>query len=136
MRSLVPLCAIAVALSACGSDDGGDAVAEEPGTVLTIEFRADETAEPAVSRLECDPAGGDLGDPADACRRLDDLDDPFAPTPGDVACTEIYGGPSTATVSGTLDGEPVDASFSRENGCEIERWDRHAFLLPEAKGAS
>lgn len=39
------------------------------------------------------------------------------------ACTMIYGGPATATVTGTVDGEQVDASFSRQDGCAIARWD-------------
>lgn len=38
-------------------------------------------------------------------------------------CTQEYGGPEVATVKGTLDGEDVDASFSRQNGCEISRFD-------------
>ena len=52
--------------------------------------------------------------------------------PKDVACTEIYGGPQEADVRGTFRGRPVDAHFSRTNGCEIERWDTVQFLFPEA----
>ena len=47
----------------------------------------------------------------------------FEPTPGDVACTQQYGGPEIATVKGTFKGEQVDATFSRQNGCEIARWE-------------
>ena len=47
------------------------------------------------------------------------------------ACTEIYGGPDTLSIKGTIDGEPVDATFTRANGCEIERFDRFAELLKE-----
>ena len=50
-------------------------------------------------------------------------------------CTEIYGGPQTATVTGTFRGEPVSAEFSRTNGCEIARWDGHVALLVETGGA-
>lgn len=42
-------------------------------------------------------------------------------------CTQQYGGPERAVVTGTLEGEEVDATFSRENGCEIARFDT---LLP------
>jgi hypothetical protein len=49
--------------------------------------------------------------------------------PADVACTEIYGGPATARVRGTLQGKPVDARFSRTNGCEIARWERNRALF-------
>ena len=58
--------------------------------------------------------------------------DSFAPTGTQVACTQQFGGPETATVSGTLRGESVDARFSRENGCEISRWEDVAGLLGAA----
>ena len=47
-------------------------------------------------------------------------------------CTQIYGGPQTARVTGTLAGRPVDRRFNRENGCRIAEWDRlqRAGLLP------
>lgn len=44
------------------------------------------------------------------------------PPPSQV-CTEVYGGPEVATVTGTIDGQPVDATFSREDGCAIARFD-------------
>jgi len=43
--------------------------------------------------------------------------------PTDRMCTQIYGGPNTATISGTLDGSPVDFTATRDNGCSIEEWD-------------
>ena len=58
----------------------------------------------------------------------------FAPTDPMTACTDIFGGPATATVKGTLRGEEIDASFSRENGCEIGRWDRVESLLGRVPG--
>jgi hypothetical protein len=57
----------------------------------------------------------------------------FEPVPGNQACTQQYGGPETATVKGTVNGENVDAKFSRMNGCEITRWDA-AKPLFEAAG--
>jgi hypothetical protein len=53
----------------------------------------------------------------------------FAPVPGDVVCTQIYGGPQQALVTGTLDGRKVRARFKRTNGCETARWQRLAFLF-------
>jgi hypothetical protein len=88
-----------------------------------------------VWSLACDPAGGDHPDPEAACRLLDELENPFAPVPADQACTEIYGGPQTAHVTGTFRGEPVDAEFDRTNGCQISRWDAHLDLLVERGGA-
>jgi hypothetical protein len=43
--------------------------------------------------------------------------------PARQACTMKYGGPEVATVAGTLDGDPVDATFSRQDGCAIARFD-------------
>lgn len=51
----------------------------------------------------------------------------------DRMCTEQYGGPQVATITGTLDDEPIDASIDRANGCGIDDWDRLlAALLPGA----
>jgi hypothetical protein len=54
-----------------------------------------------------------------------------APVPAATACTEIYGGPDEATLEGTIAGEEVSATFTRANGCEIERFDRITPLLQE-----
>jgi hypothetical protein len=49
----------------------------------------------------------------------------------DRMCTEIYGGPETATVDGTLDGIEVDYEINRTNGCGINDWERvFARLVP------
>lgn len=48
--------------------------------------------------------------------------------PGAV-CTRIYGGPETARVYGVWQGQWVDATFDRSNGCEINRWDAIGPLL-------
>ena len=45
------------------------------------------------------------------------------------ACTQIYGGPETAVVTGTIDGDKVDRRFTRTNGCEIADFRRAAALL-------
>lgn len=68
-----------------------------------------------------------LGEGPAACRSLSAAR--LAPVSPNVACTQIYGGPATARVRGTLAGKPVDAAFSRTNGCEIGRWQRNAALL-------
>jgi hypothetical protein len=57
-------------------------------------------------------------------------DDAFRPVPTETACTAISGGPSTARVSGIYFGRPIWVRLRRDNGCEIERWQRVAFLLP------
>ncbi|MFP5362654.1 MAG: hypothetical protein ACLGI5_07980 [Thermoleophilia bacterium] len=45
------------------------------------------------------------------------------------ACTQIYGGPETALVTGTIAGEKVERRFSRRNGCEIGDFRRASGLL-------
>jgi hypothetical protein len=85
-----------------------------------------------VWRLRCDPAAGTLPRPATACARLAALERPFAPVPKDTACTQIFGGPQVARVTGRFRGRRVWATFRRTNGCEIARWNRVRFLFPGA----
>ena len=127
MRSLALLAVTAVALGACGS---ASSTAAEPTTSLTITFRSAPGAAPLVKSLRCSPAGGSLARPGRVCERLAAMPKAFAPTPKDLACTQIYGGPQTATVAGTYRGKPLRTTFARNDGCAIERWARHAFLFP------
>ncbi|WP_431035063.1 SSI family serine proteinase inhibitor [Streptomyces sp. P6-2-1] len=108
------------------------------GDRLLVEVKEDDGA---VTRYElrCHPAGGDHPEAAAACARLDEVTvwgrDTFAPVPPEAICTMQYGGPQTAHVSGEWAGRPVDATFSRTNGCEIARWDGLVPLLPAQGGA-
>ena len=53
--------------------------------------------------------------------------------PPDQVCTEIYGGPDVARVTGTIDEQPVDATIDRTNGCGIGDWDDLlGAVLPES----
>jgi hypothetical protein len=87
-----------------------------------------------VWTLRCNPAGGTHPRPVASCRRLsaDTSWTLFRPTiPKAVACTEIYGGPQVARVVGVVEGKRVWATFSRQNGCAIARWNRVSpWLLP------
>jgi len=80
--------------------------------------------------LRCTPPAGTHPRAASACDVLARLADPFAPIPKDVGCTQIYGGPQVARVSGRLRGRVVWATFQRRDGCEISRWARVGALLP------
>ena len=123
--------AAGLSLSACGSqetgrpglpDDGG--TGSTAPTELDIRVVAAEGAEPTVMTLTCEPAGGDHPNAEAACAKLAAAgSEILEPVPADQACTLIFGGPQTATVTGTFDGAAVEASFSRDNGCEIDRWD-------------
>jgi hypothetical protein len=97
-----------------------------PAASLRVTFWPQGQSGPArVSTLHCPsaaPACGRLGAPSG---------NPFAPTPPGTMCTQIYGGPQEALVTGTFGGRRVWARFSRRNGCEIARWNRIAFLFPK-----
>ncbi len=110
-------------LVACGKpQQPGDA---DPATKLTVSVTADEGAAPVEMTLECDPPGGDHPQPAEACEKIKSAGvKVFDPVAKDQACTMIYGGPQTATVVGTYDGTPINATFNRTNGCEIDRWEK------------
>ncbi|MFE7778329.1 SSI family serine proteinase inhibitor [Streptomyces sp. NPDC057445] len=87
--------------------------------------------------LTCGPDGGTHPEAEGACDRLDELGkngrDPFAPVGQDRMCTQQYGGPATARITGTWHGHPVDTSFDRSNGCEIGRWRAMEPVLPTAR---
>jgi hypothetical protein len=86
--------------------------------------------------LRCAPLGGTLPKRAAACAKLARMSRPFAPASKNTVCTDIYGGPQEALVTGRLRGYSVRAGFSRKNGCEIGRWERVRFLFPIAVGAT
>jgi Subtilisin inhibitor-like len=87
--------------------------------------------------LRCNPVGGTLPHRAAACAKLAALKGrPFASVPKGLACTQQYGGPQEAVVTGRFRGQLVRARFNRKNGCEIARWDRLRFLFPGAFATS
>ena len=49
--------------------------------------------------------------------------------PKDQVCTQVYGGPQKATVTGRIRGRPVQATITRTNGCSIAQWDALVALL-------
>jgi hypothetical protein len=103
-------------------------------TSLRITYWKD-SAKPTATvtwTLRCGPARGTLPRPARACARLAAGGARlFAPLPTNVVCTEIYGGPQKARVVGTVSGRRVWATFTRTNGCHIDRWQRLSpWLLP------
>jgi hypothetical protein len=50
-------------------------------------------------------------------------------------CTQVYGGPETATITGTWRGERVDASYRLTDGCEIARWRKLGPVLSPGRPA-
>ena len=123
---LIALAALlALVASGCGGDDDEPAGGDTPATSLEVALDVDGSTgsgEPQTAEVECPGADG--------CEALADVSAAdFEPVGPNEACTEIFGGPETATIEGTLDGEEVDATFNRANGCEIERFGRFVPLL-------
>jgi len=127
---------VALLAGGCGSDASDEPPAsggtepDPPATVLTVTFWPEGRNGPSQeAELTCDPDGGTHMRPAPACKALRANADALPPLPPDSICTQIYGGPEEAEIAGTLDGEEVRATFSRQNGCEIDRWERLATVL-------
>lgn len=135
MRALavivVAIAAFAVAGSGAASPSGL--------TALKVTYWANgvQSDDPQVWTLRCNPARGTLPYPVVACRRLATGGSKLV-TPVSLGsiCTEIYGGPQVARVVGSVQGKKVWARFSRENGCQISRWNRLAPWLFPTGGAS
>ena len=79
--------------------------------------------------LRCAPVGGTLPHRRAACTKLMAMKAPFAPVRKDLACTQVYGGPAEALVTGRFRGARVRAHFNLRDGCEVGRWNRLRFLL-------
>jgi Subtilisin inhibitor-like len=137
LAALVALLAVG-----CGSesnDGSGDAGGEDTGAgeapapkgtelTITVWLQGRDGASQELT-LTCDPPGGTHPRPEEACLALQADPSALEPLPPDSVCTQIYGGPEEAEIVGTLDGEQVQATFSRQNGCEIDRWMRMAGIL-------
>lgn len=74
---------------------------------------------------------------AKACVALKNNPSVLAPAaPGtERACTQQYGGPQHATVTGRVDGVAVEASFALRDGCEIAAWKAAQDILGASGGA-
>lgn len=132
------------ALSGCGEEDDPGA-ARPPATTttpageiaLTVELDEGPGGKRTTGELTCRggeaSASGALFDgkaPAALCAQAHELTGLLTTQPAqDRMCTQIYGGPETARVTGTIGGEPVDRRFARTNGCEIADFDAAAGLL-------
>ena len=104
--------------------------AESEDTDLTIVVR-DGSGKTSTWRLTCEPPGGTHPHPDTACRVLEaNGAAALPPVPKDKVCTQIYGGPETATITGTWQGKRVMSRFARNDGCQISRWKLMAGLLP------
>lgn len=95
-------------------------------------FVSDGDAAAELFSLSCPEGTGQHPDPTAACLLLSALSPdapPLSPVPSDDMCTMIYGGPDTATLTGTYRGEGFKVDLSRTDGCQIARWDALVVLL-------
>ncbi len=131
----------AVALGACGEADDEPAAQRTTTTAagaieLTVVYD-DGSGRKETGTLTCRGADrraeGALegrAAPAELCAQARGIADLLTSQPdARRACTQIYGGPETATVTGTIDGDEVERRFKRTNGCEIADYTRAAGLL-------
>jgi hypothetical protein len=135
---LALVAALPLLLAGCGASSNQETVTPQapattsasPATQLTIVIK--DNAKVTTWTLSCDPPSGTHPDPDKACAALTSkATKALPPVAKGMMCTQIFGGSQTATISGRWDGNPVSANFSRQNGCEISRWQAMGELLPK-----
>ncbi len=145
--ALAVLCVGLLFLAGCANASGGSGPSSAPAATspapspgkqtvdLSISIRANGQDESSKYTLRC--AGATVLEPsghpwaAEACAllaRSPQIMEP-APAPGTQMCTEQYGGPATATISGTIDGKAASRNFDLTNGCGISAWNDALPLL-------
>jgi len=118
---------LALLVAGCGDEEDETGSADGGGATelaVTLDPDGSRGEQPRTEAVACE-----AGEDSSPCASL--TAEATAPTPAATACTEIYGGPDEARLEGTIAGEPVNATFTRANGCEIERFDRITPLLEE-----
>jgi hypothetical protein len=137
---LLSLVALTVLLAGCASSPPPGSASSTPGPPpddLLVEIHPGGSSPVETYRLTCGtPVTGNHPTGAAACAHLDRLAHPFAPIPADRMCSQIYGGPQTAHVTGRWKGAVVDLRLSRVDGCRVEQWNSLGPLLPGPVGAS
>lgn len=128
----------ALALGGCGDEDEPGVGTTPAGEAIELTIVHDDgSGRPTTGTLTCRGADrraeGALdgrASPAELCAQARGNAALLTGEPDRVrACTQVYGGPETAHVTGTIGGEQVDRRFSRTNGCEIADYTRAAGLL-------
>ncbi len=129
LRATALTVAAILALAGCGGDDDEDS-ASDPVATSELTITVDPDGPGGGDALEAEISCPGANAPPSACEALDGLPaNAAAPVPASQPCTEIYGGPDVVTITGTLAGEEIDTELTRENGCEIERFERFGELI-------
>jgi len=124
----------AAAAFGCGSASSapGETTAAPAATSLSIALWPEGRAEDVVRRwsLRCGPVGGTHTRRASACTRLAGLERPFAVPRQPEICTQEYGGPAQAVITGRHRGQEIWIQLSLSDGCKIYRFKKLEFLVP------
>jgi Subtilisin inhibitor-like len=128
MRIGVVIAVLAVIVG-CGAGASSSAT---PSTDLQIRVWPEGQGNGEMQRwtLRCVPAAGTLPRPGAACVKLSEMRSPFAPLSKNLQCTQIYGGPQEAVISGTFRGDKIWVRLTVRDGCQIARAKKLAFLVP------
>jgi hypothetical protein len=116
------------------------AAAAAPAPVtLTVHYR-DRAGAVHVAHLRCrgDSARADgylrASGAHSACRQARKIATFLATRPDPTRiCTQIYGGPQRAHVTGTIGARRIDRRFKRTDGCEIDDWQHAVPLVPRVR---
>jgi len=125
--ALLAVIGIAFGAVACGSSAHTPATAD-----LHVTLRPDGTSGPSQTWTVTCPSSAHES----ACTTLAASKDAFTPYPANSACTMIYGGPETLTVTGTVGTRTIDYTTGRANGCEIADYARDLALVAPFRPAS
>ena len=107
--SLLPIVLVVATLGACG-DDEEEPAAPADATVMNVEV-TEAASQTIRMTLRC-------GGKCDVARLRDAVGEDR-----ERACTQQYGGPEKAHVTGTLEGRPVDVTLARTDGCGIAAYE-------------
>lgn len=139
----------AVALVACGDDDGASSETVSSGDEATsatastgdrsgvdaelqVRYENPDAQLQDTYTITCTDSSAELqGDdvevnPEASCEALKDLGLTARLRDGRTdpdVCAELYGGADTAEIDGTVDGEQVNTTADRVDGCAINDWD-------------
>ena len=116
MRRLACLAVVlSAALAGCGDGQEDEAAAPVPqpsgGNALSVVVTG-AASQPIRMALRCGAT----------CDRKA-VSAAIEPRDPAVACTQQYGGPERAKVTGTFEGEPVDVVIARKDGCGIAAYE-------------
>jgi hypothetical protein len=113
------------------------ATAPAPVT-LTVRYTGGSQVE-RVAQLSCrgDSARADgflRTSALPACRRARKIASFLASKPSSKRiCTQIYGGPQRARITGTIGDRRIDRRFKRTDGCQIGDWQYAVPLVPRMR---